>query len=193
MSEAPEPEQTALYRVYGGRDLRLLYVGVSNDFGHRWKQHASSKPWWGEKRILTVEFLDSRPAAEAAEKAAIRTEGPEYNIAHADCSPQPPRPLLAVPPLPAAPALPLPSPRPSRVPGLTDAEFSRLPTVADLPDAARVLRLGQSEAWELARTGEFPCRIIRVGKSYRVPIPELIQAPGIDVQKLRRLVLPRAA
>lgn len=79
------------------------------------------------------------------------------------------------------------------MPGLTDAEFSRLPTVADLPDAARVLRLGQSEAWELARTGEFPCRIIRVGKSYRVPIPELIQAPGIDVQKLRRLVLPRAA
>lgn len=34
MSEAPEP--TALYRVFGEADL-LLYIGVSKDFGSRWK------------------------------------------------------------------------------------------------------------------------------------------------------------
>jgi len=76
------PERTALYRVWGDADL-LLYIGVSNDFGRRWREHAERQPWWGEMRRLTVdEWFDSRPEAEEAEEAAIKAECPKYNIVH---------------------------------------------------------------------------------------------------------------
>lgn len=73
-------EEVALYRVFGADDL-LLYVGISNEFGRRWKEHAKTKPWWLERRRLTVdEWFSSRQDAEAAEIAAIRTENPKYNL-----------------------------------------------------------------------------------------------------------------
>jgi predicted GIY-YIG superfamily endonuclease len=75
-----EDEETALYHVYGEADL-LLYIGISNDFGRRWKDHAKVQPWWGEKRRLTTRWYDSRPEAEDEETAAIRAEKPKYNIA----------------------------------------------------------------------------------------------------------------
>ena len=99
MSEAPETEvleETALYRVYGEADL-LLYIGISNDFGRRWKQHAKRQPWWAEMRRLAVdEWFDSRPEAEEAETAAIKAEKPKYNKQHA--VPPPRRPATAGPP-----------------------------------------------------------------------------------------------
>ena len=76
------PEETALYRVYGETDL-LLYIGISNNFGRRWREHAKKQPWWGEKRRLTVdEWFPFRSDAEAAEAAAIRAERPKYNKTH---------------------------------------------------------------------------------------------------------------
>lgn len=78
---APVEEPTALYRVYGDAD-RLLYIGISKDFGIRWNQHARVQPWWGDKKRLTVDWCDSRDAAEAAERAAIKAEKPKYNIVH---------------------------------------------------------------------------------------------------------------
>ena len=65
-----ESEETALYRIFGDADL-LLYIGISNDFGRRWKQHAKKQPWWPEKRRMTTEWYDSRDDAERAEEAAI--------------------------------------------------------------------------------------------------------------------------
>jgi ribosome-binding protein aMBF1 (putative translation factor) len=80
MSDA---ERTALYRILGDADL-LLYIGVSNDFGQRWKAHAKAQPWWDEMRRLSVDaWYDSRREAEAVEKAAIKTEGPKCNKVHA--------------------------------------------------------------------------------------------------------------
>jgi hypothetical protein len=76
------PGSTALYRVFGDADL-LLYIGISKDFGGRWKQHARTQPWWGEMRRLTVDcWFDSRAEAEAAEKAVIADEQPKYNVMH---------------------------------------------------------------------------------------------------------------
>jgi len=76
---ALEPEQTALYHIWGAAEL-LLYIGISDDFGRRWKQHAKQQPWWGEKRRLTVdEWFDRREDAEAAEAAAVKAEKPKYN------------------------------------------------------------------------------------------------------------------
>lgn len=80
--QAEAPEETALYRVYGEADL-LLYIGVSNDFGRRWREHAKKQPWWNERRRMTVdEWFGSRPEAEAAETAAIKAEKPKYNKRH---------------------------------------------------------------------------------------------------------------
>jgi predicted GIY-YIG superfamily endonuclease len=73
---------TALYRVRGEAGL-LLYIGISNDFGRRWKQHARKQPWWGEKRSLSVDkWYPSREEAEAAEAAAIQAERPKHNQRH---------------------------------------------------------------------------------------------------------------
>jgi predicted GIY-YIG superfamily endonuclease len=73
----------ALYRIWGEAD-QLLYVGISNDFGRRWREHASKQPWWAEKRRLTVdEWFESGQKAGAAEITAIRGEKPKYNKRHA--------------------------------------------------------------------------------------------------------------
>ena len=64
--------------------------------------------------------------------------------------------------------------------GLTRAELLALPAVVDVTTAARALRLGRSTAYELARRDEFPCRVLRIGSSYRIPTAELLRVLGID-------------
>ena len=72
---------TALYRIRGERAVPL-YIGISDDFGERWKQHAKAQPWWSEMRSLHVdEWFAERADAEAAETTAIAAERPKYNIA----------------------------------------------------------------------------------------------------------------
>jgi predicted GIY-YIG superfamily endonuclease len=74
---------TALYRVRGENGL-LLYIGISDGFGRRWKDHSRKQPWWDEMRSLSVDcWYESRADAEEAEKAAIRDEKPKYNKKHA--------------------------------------------------------------------------------------------------------------
>ena len=53
--------------------------------------------------------------------------------------------------------------------GMSLAELLALPVVVDVTTAARALGLGRSTGYELARRGEFPCRVLRMGSSYRVP------------------------
>jgi hypothetical protein len=52
---------------------------------------------------------------------------------------------------------------------LTRDELDQLPPVVDLATAGRALGIGRTKAYELARSGEFPCRVLRIGSSYRVP------------------------
>ncbi|GAA3267945.1 GIY-YIG nuclease family protein [Streptomyces lavendulae] len=73
--------RTALYRLCG-HDERLLYVGISEAPLRRWPEHAGDKAWWPEVANFSLEWFESRPAAHAAEVAAIRTEAPKYNVAH---------------------------------------------------------------------------------------------------------------
>jgi hypothetical protein len=58
------------------------------------------------------------------------------------------------------------------------AELGELPAVIDLVTAGRALGLGRTKSYELARSGHFPCRILRVGNTYRVPTPELLTLLG---------------
>jgi hypothetical protein len=64
--------------------------------------------------------------------------------------------------------------------GLTRADLLSLPAVVDVGTAARALGLGRSTAYDLARRDEFPCRVLRIGSSYRIPTADLLRVLGID-------------
>jgi hypothetical protein len=142
VSETPEteaPEETALYRIFGGmRRGRLLYIGISKDFGKRWKQEAATFPWWDEKRRMTVHWYDSRPEAAAAERAAIKAEYPKYNKKHAVARPGP---LYVIPVAPA--------PRP----------------LAVAAQVAAYLKVPESELKAWYRQGDAGPRWVRIGRT----------------------------
>lgn len=68
--------------------------------------------------------------------------------------------------------------------GMTLVELLALPLMIDVSTAARALGLSRSTGYELARRGEFPCRVLHVGSSYRVPTAELLRVLGIDLGEL---------
>jgi hypothetical protein len=70
-----------LYRLFG-TDGTLLYAGVSDDWTRRLRQHWLGKEWAPEILSVTLESYPSRTAVLAAERKAIRGEGPLYNIQH---------------------------------------------------------------------------------------------------------------
>jgi hypothetical protein len=53
-----------------------------------------------------------------------------------------------------------------------------LGTTTDVETAAAILGIGRTKAYELAKAGEFPVKMIRVGRRYIVPIPALLAALG---------------
>jgi hypothetical protein len=59
-------------------------------------------------------------------------------------------------------------------------ELLRLPVSVDLTTAGRAFGLGRTKAFELARQGLFPVRVLRVGVKYRVPRSAIFEALGID-------------
>lgn len=65
------------------------------------------------------------------------------------------------------------------MPPLTFDELHDLPIVVDLMTAARALGIGRTKAYQLAASGQFPVRIIRVGTAYHVPTAELLKVLGI--------------
>jgi hypothetical protein len=54
------------------------------------------------------------------------------------------------------------------------------PTVPLWPDAARAFGLGRARAFELARRGELPFVVYRLGRSWTVPTATLRRALGLD-------------
>ena len=66
---------------------------------------------------------------------------------------------------------------------MTRRELLDLPAAVDLVTAARALGIGRTKAHDLAKSGEFPCRVLRVGPRYRVPtsgVDGLLAVLGID-------------
>jgi predicted GIY-YIG superfamily endonuclease len=74
--------RTALYRLYDA-DRKLLYIGISQNPDVRWGQHSQNKPWWSSVEVREIEWHETRALAAAAEKAAIKTEQPYWNLNHA--------------------------------------------------------------------------------------------------------------
>lgn len=71
----------ALYRMYDGSG-ELLYVGISTNLDRRLGNHVAGKPWWPQVVQITVEHHRNRVLAEIAERNAIATEKPRWNIIH---------------------------------------------------------------------------------------------------------------
>lgn len=66
------------------------------------------------------------------------------------------------------------------------AQVGDLPPALDLLAAAGILGMGRTKAYEMAKRGEFPCRVIRVGNSYVVPTVELLALLGIHLRAMPR-------
>lgn len=64
--------------------------------------------------------------------------------------------------------------------GMNRDELLALPAAIDVPTAGRALGIGRNKAFELARRGDFPVRVLRLGNSYRVPTAEVLKTLGID-------------
>jgi hypothetical protein len=63
---------------------------------------------------------------------------------------------------------------------LTFAEIAGLPATVDLLTAGRALGIGRTTAYTLVRNGEFPCSVLKVGGSYRVPTVGIMRLLGLD-------------
>ena len=71
--------KSAVYRAFSDAG-DLLYVGVTDQPQVRLAAHAT-KERWAEVDDVTLTWYDTRAEAEAAERLAIRTEKPSWNIA----------------------------------------------------------------------------------------------------------------
>ncbi|MEE1812616.1 GIY-YIG nuclease family protein [Streptomyces sp. BE133] len=69
----------AVYRLYDEAGS-LLYVGMTGSLEQRWTFHALDKFWWHLVVRKDVTWHKVRREAEEAEKLAILTEKPTYNL-----------------------------------------------------------------------------------------------------------------
>ena len=69
----------------------------------------------------------------------------------------------------------------------------RASATVDLMTAARALGLGRTKAYELARRDQFPCRVIRIGETYRIPTAGLLELLGVAAEEPRSRNGPRPA
>lgn len=72
---------TELYRHFDGENA-LLYVGISLSTFTRLSQHRDHSQWFKKVARVSIEHFPTREEAIAAEKKAIKTEAPMFNIAH---------------------------------------------------------------------------------------------------------------
>jgi predicted GIY-YIG superfamily endonuclease len=71
---------TQLYRHFD-KNNNLLYVGISLSTFHRLSQHRDHSGWFYGITNVTIEHFDKREDALAAERKAIKSENPKFNIA----------------------------------------------------------------------------------------------------------------
>ncbi|MFD9413316.1 hypothetical protein ACFWC9_01110 [Streptomyces goshikiensis] len=63
--------------------------------------------------------------------------------------------------------------------GMRREELLALPVAVDLDTGNRALGLGRSKGYELAKRGEYPCKVLRLGKAYRVVTADLLNLLGL--------------
>jgi hypothetical protein len=134
-----------LYRHFDAAG-ELLYVGISLSAMSRLGQHAAVSPWAKDITTVKIETLPSREEALAAERVAIKTEHPKFNINHN----KPPK-LFDLPKLPK-------TLKPWMRIAEAEAEIIRtvttLKAVYDIRSAAEVLSLSTVVVNRLVSSGE---------------------------------------
>jgi hypothetical protein len=68
-----------LYR-FSDQLCRLLYVGRTVNLRGRLRCHEESKEWWSQVIDIHLEHFDTAEELDEAERVAIATEHPRYNI-----------------------------------------------------------------------------------------------------------------
>ncbi|QCX77204.1 hypothetical protein C9F11_17760 [Streptomyces sp. YIM 121038] len=66
-----------------------------------------------------------------------------------------------------------------RVKGMSREELLDLPATVDLGTGNRALGLGRSKGYELAKRGQYPCKVLRLGNAYRVVTADLLNLLGL--------------
>jgi hypothetical protein len=69
----------------------------------------------------------------------------------------------------------------------TAKRVAALGVVTDLATAAAILQLSRSNAYALAKVGQFPVPLIRAGTRYRVPVAALLDVLHLQHQTGRKL------
>ncbi|MFE3874073.1 hypothetical protein ACFXPX_06690 [Kitasatospora sp. NPDC059146] len=64
--------------------------------------------------------------------------------------------------------------------GMTADELLALPVAIDLDTANRALGIGRSTGYGLAKAGEYPVTVLRLGSAYRVVTSELLKLLGME-------------
>ncbi|MBT8227479.1 MAG: helix-turn-helix domain-containing protein [Dactylosporangium sp.] len=59
-------------------------------------------------------------------------------------------------------------------------EIRGLGTTVNVATAGAILGIGRSKSYELAKNGEFPVRVLRIGRRYLVPTLPILALLGID-------------
>jgi hypothetical protein len=63
---------------------------------------------------------------------------------------------------------------------LTVGDLLALPATVDVETAGRAFGIGRTTAYQLARTGNFPCRVVRAGRAFRVVTSDLRRVLGVE-------------
>ncbi|MEU6001623.1 hypothetical protein ABZ837_27870 [Streptomyces sp. NPDC047197] len=66
-----------------------------------------------------------------------------------------------------------------RAQGMSREELLALPVSVDLETGNRALGLGRSKGYELAKRGQYPCKVLRLGSAYRVVTADLLNLLGL--------------
>jgi predicted GIY-YIG superfamily endonuclease len=152
-----------LYRFYSG-DGQLLYIGITQDAEYRWRCHARDAAWWHLQARITVERYRTRAEAEDAEREAIKTERPLYNVAHAGSNSvglhlaaRLPERRAAAPryaPEPRAPSPPPWKPNDEQAEALATVKETATAGQGSLAEQRTALRRAIAHAWDLGIPGK---------------------------------------
>lgn len=63
---------------------------------------------------------------------------------------------------------------------LTTADLLKLPPTISVVTAGKAIGINRDTAYKLARSGTFPCKVIRPGTQYRVVTADLLRVLAIN-------------
>ncbi|MHB8341627.1 MAG: helix-turn-helix transcriptional regulator [Mycobacteriales bacterium] len=67
---------------------------------------------------------------------------------------------------------------------LTREQLASQPPALDLPEAARIVGIGRSAAYELVRTGGWPTPVLHLGHRIKIPTEPLLGLLGLSTSRL---------